>query len=51
MAANIFDFKGRRAHFIGIGGSSMSVLAGYLNDQGFAVTGSDRTRSHKTEHL
>ena len=51
MAANIFDYKGKRAHFIGIGGSSMSGLAGLLQDTGYRVTGSDRTRSHKTEHL
>ena len=51
MAANIFDFKGKRAHFIGIGGSSMSGLAGYLKELGYDVTGSDRTGSHKTEHL
>ena len=51
MTANIFDFKGRRAHFIGIGGSSMSGLAGYLKHMGYEVTGSDRTASHKTEHL
>ena len=30
MVANIFDYRGKRAHFIGIGGSSMSGLAGYL---------------------
>ena len=51
MAANIFDYKGKRAHFIGIGGSSMSGLAGYLQQSGYTVTGSDRTKSHKTEHL
>ena len=51
MKANIFDYKGRRVHFIGIGGSSMSGLAGYLKDMGYEVTGSDRTGSHKTEHL
>ena len=51
MAANIFDFKGGRVHFIGVGGSSMSGLAGYLQETGFTVTGSDRTKSHKTEHL
>lgn len=51
MVANIFDYKGRRVHFIGIGGSSMSGLAGYLSQMGYTVTGSDRTRSHKTEHL
>ena len=51
MAANIFDYRGKRAHFIGIGGSSMSGLAGLLKEQGWIVTGSDRTQSHKTEHL
>ncbi len=51
MAANIFDYRGGRVHFIGVGGSSMSGLAGYLQETGFTVTGSDRTQSHKTEHL
>ena len=51
MAANIFDYKGKHVHFIGIGGSSMSGLAGLLREQGYVVTGSDRTKSHKTEHL
>ena len=51
MAANIFDYKGKRAHFIGIGGSSMSGLAGYLKALGYEVSGSDRTGSHKTDHL
>ncbi len=51
MAANIFDYKGKRAHFIGIGGSSMSGLAGYLKQLGYEVSGSDRTKSHKTDHL
>ena len=36
---------------IGVGGSSMSGLAGLLKDEGYEVTGSDRTRSHKTEAL
>ena len=51
MTANILNYKGKRAHFIGIGGSSMSGLAGYLQELGYTVTGSDRTKSHKTEHL
>ncbi len=51
MTANIFDYRGKRAHFIGIGGSSMSGLAGYLQQTGYTVTGSDRTLSHKVEHL
>ena len=51
MANNIYDYKGRRVHFIGIGGSSMSGLAGLLKDEGYIVSGSDKTKSHKTEHL
>ena len=41
----------RRVHMIGVGGSSMSGLAGLLKDEGYDVTGSDRTRSHKTDAL
>lgn len=51
MTAQIGDYRGRRVHFIGIGGSSMSGLAGLLQAEGYRVTGSDKTRSHKTEHL
>ena len=35
MIANIYDYRGKRVHFIGIGGSSMSGLAGYLKQAGF----------------
>ena len=41
----------RRIHMIGVGGSSMSGLAGLLKDEGYEVTGSDRTASHKTDAL
>ena len=51
MVANIREYHGRRVHFIGIGGSSMSGLAGLLQDEGYIVSGSDKTRSHKTDHL
>ena len=51
MVENIRDYKGRRVHFIGIGGSSMSGLAGLLKDEGYIVSGSDKTRSHKTDRL
>ena len=51
MVENIRDFRGRKVHFIGIGGSSMSGLAGLLHDEGYIVSGSDKTRSHKTDHL
>ena len=39
------------AHFIGIGGTSMSGLAEYLLDSGFKVTGSDSAHSKYTKHL
>ena len=38
MAASIFDYRGGRVHFIGIGGSAMSGLAGLLQDEGWQVT-------------
>jgi len=48
---HIRDFKGKRAHMIGIGGSSMSGLAGMLKKAGVAVTGSDGTASYMTKML
>lgn len=51
MLVNIRDYRGRHVHFIGIGGSSMSGLAGLLKEEGYEVSGSDKTRSHKTDHL
>ena len=51
MISDLRDHTGGRVHFIGIGGSSMSGLAGLLKQEGFTVTGSDRTRSHKTDAL
>lgn len=51
MDVNIRDFYGRHVHFIGVGGSSMSGLAGLLKEEGYIVSGSDKTRSHKTDHL
>lgn len=51
MQARIENYLGRRVHFLGIGGSSMSGLAGLLADMGYIVTGSDRTKSHKTDAL
>ena len=41
--AHIRDYQGGRIHMIGIGGSSMSGLAEMLIDQGYRVTGSDRS--------
>ena len=41
----------KRVHFIGIGGISMSGLAETLYRNGYAVSGSDKTVTHTTEHL
>jgi UDP-N-acetylmuramate--alanine ligase len=41
----------RKVYFIGIGGIGMSALAQYMNDQGDAVSGSDREASPVTELL
>ena len=40
---DIHDYRGKRIHMIGIGGSSMSGLAELLIHEGYIVTGSDRT--------
>ena len=40
---HIRDYHGKRIHMIGIGGSSMSGLAEMLLEEGYTVTGSDRT--------
>ena len=47
----IFDYVGRHVHMIGIGGSSMSGLAGMLRQHGILVTGSDNARSYLTDTL
>lgn len=41
----------RRVHFIGIGGVGMSGIAEVLNNLGYTVSGSDRSRSATTERL
>ena len=48
---SISDYKGKRVHMIGIGGSSMSGLAEMLAQEGCLVTGSDKTLSHAVERL
>ena len=48
---HIKDYKGKRAHMIGIGGSSMSGLAGMLMQAGVIVTGSDGVSSYMTRTL
>lgn len=41
----------KKIHFVGIGGIGMSGIAEILIDQGFKVSGSDRTFSEVTERL
>ena len=41
----------RKIHFVGVGGIGMGGIAEILNDEGFAVTGSDRASSENTERL
>lgn len=48
MGMDLKNFVGKRVHFIGAGGCSMSGLARLMQQLGMEVTGSDRTASHKT---
>lgn len=48
---HINDYKGKRLHFIGIGGCSMNGLAIILQSKGYIVTGSDRSQSSYTDRL
>ena len=48
---DISDYKGRRIHFIGIGGCSMSGLAQILDNLGYSVSGSDQRQSAFTDTL
>ena len=41
----------RKIHFVGIGGIGMSSIAEILLNQGFTVTGSDRSLSEITNRL
>lgn len=41
----------KKLHFVGIGGIGMSGIAEILLDQGFGISGSDRTLSEVTERL
>ena len=48
---DIRNYRGKRVHMIGIGGSSMSGLAEMLLKEGYTVTGSDNANSHAVERL
>ncbi len=51
LMIDLNEFSGKRVHFIGIGGCSMSGLAQILKTHGFNVTGSDIKESAFTEKL
>ncbi len=48
---HIRDFMGRKIHFIGVGGISMSGLAEILLSRGYPVSGSDQTGNPLLERL
>ena len=50
-APDIRDYRGKRVHLVGIGGSSMSGLAEMLHDQGYEVTGSDSADGYAMQKL
>lgn len=43
--------QGKRLHFVGVGGCSMSGLALLMSKRGCVVTGSDQSSSHYTDSL
>jgi len=45
------DWRGRRVHFVGIGGAGLSAIARVLMEQGAEVSGSDLVRSPVAEAL
>lgn len=48
---NLENHEYQKIHFVGIGGVSMSGIAGLLHDKGYTVTGSDRTEGDYIPHL
>ena len=48
---DIFYYRGKRVHMVGIGGSSMSGLAEMLLREGFTVQGTDRSDSQALARL
>lgn len=51
MTLHIHQYAGKRLHMIGIGGSSMSGLAGLLQKAGYRITGSDNYASASVHSL
>ena len=50
-APHIREYRGKRVHMIGIGGSSMSGLAQMLKEMGCKVSGSDNLETYGTKEL
>lgn len=48
---DIYSYKNKKIHMIGIGGTSMSGIADILLNMGFNVTGSDMNKSSVTDRL
>ncbi len=51
MSVNIWDYRGKKLHLVGIGGSSMSGLAMMLKAEGFLVSGSDNSDGYALSRL
>jgi len=51
MSVNIWDYRGRKLHLVGIGGSSMSGLALMLKAEGFLISGSDNSDGYALNGL
>ena len=47
----MFKRKKEKIHFVGIGGIGMSAIANVLNAMGYAITGSDLSKTEKTKSL
>ena len=47
----MFTKKKEKIHFVGIGGIGMSAIASVLNAMGYAITGSDLSKTEKTKSL
>ena len=51
MSFDLKEFKGKKVHLIGIGGSMMSGIAGILLNNEVRVTGSDNHESKELSHV
>ena len=51
MPTTLDQLRGKRVHFIGIGGAGMSGIAKIMLSQGIEVSGSDLKESTVTENL